>query len=62
MWTTEILERMNNTMLIVKKDGNVRGSVKFFTRTDDANEDGEAEELKEFVVLIELMNTGANDG
>ena len=58
MWTTETLDRMSNTIVIVKKDGNVRGSVKFFNQNVNLESisEEEAEELKKFVALVEGMN------
>ena len=58
MWTTETLDRWSNTIVIVKKDGNVRGSVKFFTQNTNIESisEEETEELKKFVSLVEQMN------
>ena len=56
MWTTETLDRMSSTIVVLKKDGIVRGSVKFYLRLGDASEDTESEELEKFVALVESMN------
>ena len=58
MWTTETLERMSNTIVVMKKNGHVRGSVTFFNLSVNLESisEEEAEELKKFVSLVEKMN------
>lgn len=51
---------MSSTIVIVKKNGNVRGSVKFFNQSVNLERisEEETEELKRFIALVERLNDG----